>query len=82
MGQTPLQAIKLKGHIGPDQKLEIIESPVELPTGNVELIVLYSQPEEDKTPQHPSPLTWPTLNGGRYLGGTLRRKEIYRDDGR
>jgi hypothetical protein len=82
MGQTPLQAIKLKGHIGPDQKVEIIESPIELPEGNVELIVLYSQPEAHKTPKRPSPLKWPTLNGGRYLGGALRREEIYSDDGR
>ena len=76
-----LQAIKLKGHIGPDRRLEIIETPG-LPEGDVEIIVLYPQPEYDKKPRHPSPLTWPTLDGGRYLGGTLRREEIYSDDGR
>jgi len=81
MGQT-MQAIKLKGHIGPNKKLEIIESPVGLPEGNVEIIVLYPQPEYDKTQKRPSPLIWPTLNGGRYLGGALRREEIYSDDGR
>jgi len=37
-----LQAIKLNGHIGPDRKLEIIESPG-LPKGDVEVIVLYPQ---------------------------------------
>ncbi len=29
-----------------------------------------------------SPLKWPTLDGGQYLGGTLRREELYDDDGR
>lgn len=77
-----LQAIKLKGHIGSDRKLEIIERPVELPEGNVEIIVLYPQSRFEKEIECPSPLTWPTLNGGRYLGGTLRREEIYNDDGR
>jgi hypothetical protein len=26
--------------------------------------------------------SWPILEGGRYLGGTLRREEFYADDGR
>jgi hypothetical protein len=75
-----LQAIKLNGHIGSDGKLAIIESPVGLPGGDVEVIVLYPQPEDNKEQRRPSPLTWPTLDGGRYLGGTLRREEIYSDD--
>lgn len=29
-----------------------------------------------------SPLKWPALDGGQYLGGTLRREELYDDDGR
>ena len=29
-----------------------------------------------------SPITWPSLDGGSYLGGTLCREEIYGDDGR
>jgi prevent-host-death family protein len=29
-----------------------------------------------------SPLKWPTLEGGRYLGGTLNREELYDDNGR
>jgi hypothetical protein len=74
-----LQAIKLKGHIGPDRKLEIREGSVDLPEGDVEIILLYPQPESRAQP--PSPLTWPVLDGGRYLGGNLRREEIY-DDGR
>ena len=77
-----LQTIKLKGHVGSDGKLEIIEESVELPEGEVEVIVLYPQPLPFKKLELPSPLTWPTLNGGRYLGGTLRREEIYNNDGR
>ena len=42
-----LQAIKLKGHISSDRKLEITEEPVELPEGEVEVIVLYPQPLPD-----------------------------------
>jgi len=80
--EIALQAIKLKGHIGSDRKLKIIEKPVELPEGDVEIIVLYPQPQSDKKPERLSPLTWPTLNGRRYLGGALRREEIYGDDGR
>ena len=33
--ETTLQAIKLKGYIGPDQKLEITEHPSNLPEGDV-----------------------------------------------
>jgi len=77
-----LHAIKLKGHIGPDRKLEIAEGPVELFEGEVEVIVLYPQPQLEGKVERPSPLTWPTLNGGRYLGGTLRREEVYNSDGR
>ncbi len=80
--KTTLQAIKLKGHIGPDQKLEITENQVELPEGDVEVIVLYSQDQSDRRAGRPSPLVWPKLDGGRYLGNSLRREEIYNDDGR
>jgi hypothetical protein len=80
--ETALQAIKLKGHIGPDRKLEITESSIDLPEGDVEIILLYLKKRSDEKFEHLTPLTWPTLNGGRYLGGTLRRVEIYGDDGR
>ena len=79
--EMTLQAIKLKGHVGPDRKLEIIESPVELPEGDVEVILLYSQNRSNRKSERPSPLMWPTLNGGRYLGGALRRGEIYSNSG-
>lgn len=29
-----------------------------------------------------SPLNWPALDGGQYMGGTLRREQLYDDDGR
>ena len=75
-----LQAIKLKGYIGPDQKIEIKEHTSNLPEGDVEVILIYSQNQNVR--KHLSPLTLPSLNGGRYIGGSLRREEIYDDDGR
>ena len=75
-----LQAIKLKGHVGPDRKLEIMEDIIELPEGDVEVILLYQQRSSDGKTRIFSPLTWPTLDGGRYLGGTLRREDIYGND--
>lgn len=80
--EIALQAIKLKGHIGPDRKLEITENSIDLPEGDVEVILLYLKKRSDEKFEYLSPLAWPTLNGGRYLGGTLRRAEIYGDDGR
>ena len=78
--KTTLRAIKLKGHISPDRKLEIIGDLIELPEGDVEIILLYAQRRSDRKTEYASPLIWPTLDGGRYLGGALRREEIYNDD--
>ena len=80
--ETTLQAVKLKGHIGPDRKLEIAENSIELPEGDVEIILLYPQERSNRKLERPSPLTWPALDGGRYLGGTLRREEVYNNNGR
>jgi hypothetical protein len=80
MQEATLKAIRLKGHIGSDRKLEITEDSVELPEGDVEVILLYG--ESVKGVGRPSPSTLPTLNGKRYLGGSLRREEIYGDNGR
>ena len=80
--KTTLQAIKLKGHIGPDQKLDITEKQIELPEGDVEVILLYSQVQPTDISERPSPLAWPKLDGGRYLGSSLSREKIYGNDGR
>jgi hypothetical protein len=78
--ETTLQAIKLKGYIGSDQKIEINEHPSNLPEGDVEVILIYNKNQNIN--KHLSPLTLPSLHGGRYLGGSLRREDIYDDDGR
>ncbi len=72
-----LQAIKLKGRVGPDKKLEITDSSIDLPEGDVELILLYPQDTAIKKTERLSPTMWPVLDGGRYIGGKLRREEIY-----
>ena len=77
-----LGAIKLKGKIQPDRRLEKPKLPPELPEGEVELILLYERKQVSETEALLSPLSWPVLDGGRYLGGTLRREELYDDDGR
>jgi hypothetical protein len=77
-----LEAIKLKGRIQPDRQLELPKLPPGLPEGEVELILLYERKPTREGGAPLSPLTWPALDGGRYLGGTLRREEIYDDNGR
>lgn len=77
-----LGAIKLKGRIQPDRQIELPELPPELPEGEVELILLYERKQVSETDALLTPLSWPVLDGGRYLGGTLRREELYDDDGR
>ena len=77
-----LGAIKLKGRIQPDRQLELPGLPTELPEGEVELILLYERKQLKEKADLVSPLSWPVLDGGRYLGETLRREEIYDDDGR
>jgi hypothetical protein len=73
---TVLEAMRLKGKIGSDRRLELPGLPPELPEGEVELILLYEKRGQGRKKQT-SPLDWPTLDGGRYLGGMLRREEIY-----
>ena len=77
-----LEAIKLKGRIQSDQRLELPRLPPGLPEGEVELILLYERKPAREDKASLSPLTWPVLDGGQYLGGTLRREELYGDDGR
>jgi len=72
---TVLEAVRLKGRIKPDRRLELPSLPPELPEGEVELILLYEK-QEDKKKRQTSPLDWPTLAGGQYLGGALRRENL------
>ena len=69
-----MEAIKIKARIDDQQQLVLLE-PTTLRAGEVEIIVLYINIEAG--PQ--TPKAWPVLQGGRYLGGTLRREEIYND---
>lgn len=76
-----MEAIKLRGRIGANTTLELIEPLPDLPPGEVEVIVLYEhRPKRKKKLLAPD--QWPVLEGGQYLGGSLRREEIYDDDGR
>jgi hypothetical protein len=79
---TTIKAVRLRGRVAPEGELEILDAPPELPAGEVELILLYSQPIRQPVINRPSPVDWPVLHGGRYLGGRLRREDIYADDGR
>jgi hypothetical protein len=40
-----MQAIKLKANVGPDHRIEL-ELPVEIPEGEVEVIILASEPSD------------------------------------
>ena len=71
-----MEAIKAKARIGPNHQLIWMEPLPPLAEGQVEIILLYT---ETKNANKPSLARWPVLNGGRYLGGTLRREEIYDD---
>ena len=69
-----MEAVKVKARINDQRQLVWLES-VPLRAGKVEVIVLYEGAQiELETPEQ-----WPVLNGGRYLGGMLRREEIYDD---
>ena len=71
---TVLEALRLKAKINADRRLELPDLPAELPEGEVELILLYEK-QRDRKKRQTSPLDWPTLDGGEYLGGTLQRED-------
>ena len=77
-----LEALKLKGIVKPGRQLELPKLPPELPEGEVEVILLYQRRQGEGEIVPSSPMAWPSLDGGRYLGGKLRREELYDDDGR
>ena len=73
-----MEAGKLKARVR-DAHLEWVDTLPALPDGDVEVILLYQQQEKRAA----IPATeWPSLKGGKYLGGSLRREDIYGDDGR
>ena len=74
-----METVKLKARIGPNAKLEWLEPLPSLPQGEVEVILIYERRKKPEGRQL-SPSEWPLLNGGEYLGGTLRREEIYDDE--
>jgi hypothetical protein len=76
-----LEALKLKGIIKPGRQLELPKLPPELPEGEVEVILLYQSRHGEEEIVPSSAMAWPNLDGGQYLGGKLRREELY-DDGR
>jgi hypothetical protein len=76
-----MEAIKLKARVGPDARLEWLEPLPSLPQGEVEVILIYERKQGPKAGRLSSS-EWPVLRGGRYWGGTLRRAEMYDDDGR
>lgn len=76
-----MEAVKIRARIGPGAKLELLEPLEQLPEGNVEVILLFARKPVQPVKQI-SPMSWPVLNGGRYMGGSLRRIDIYSDDGR
>lgn len=74
-------AVKLNAVVNKDARLEWLQSPPVLPIGEVEVILLY-KPAPAPALTGLLATEWPLLDGGRYLGGSLRREDFYDDDGR
>jgi hypothetical protein len=77
-----LETLRLRGVVKPGRQLELPQLPPDLPEGEVEVILLYERNPNETEVSPLSPLAWPGLNGGQYRGRTLRREELYDDDGR
>lgn len=69
-----MEAIRLKARIDEERRVVWLE-PTPLPPGEVEVLVLYPE----STTASESPRRWPVLDGGRFLGGSLHREDIYDD---
>jgi hypothetical protein len=80
--ETAMKIVKLKGHINYDRKLEIKDKVIDLPEGDVDITLVYLNQQPTNVLKPLSPLDWPSLDGGIYLGSSMRREEIYDDDGR
>ena len=50
------------------------------PTGEVEVILLYTK--EEAVQPASSVTEWPVLEGGTYRGGMMRREDLYGEHGR
>ena len=77
-----LETLRLRGIVKPGRQLELPQLPPDLPEGEVEIILLYERKPNEAAGTPLSPLAWPSLDGGKYLGRTLRREELYDEDGR
>ena len=76
-----MEAVKRRARVCKDQ-LEWTDEAPALPDGEVEVILLYASEDSEQAPP-PKPLAeWPALDGGAYLGGTLRREDFYGNNGR
>ena len=76
-----MQAVKLRARIGADAKLQWLGPLPSLPEGPVAVILVYDQsPDAERTSL--SPTEWPVVDAGEYRGGSLRREDIYDDNGR
>lgn len=74
-----MEAVKRRARVRHNH-LEWTDPSPDLPDGEVEVILLYTK--EEVVEPAPSVTEWPVLDGGTYQGGTLRREDLYGDDGR
>jgi hypothetical protein len=72
-----METVTLKARVDADHKLIWVEPLPSLREGEVEVIVRYQQQVIRRRTHTATSL--PVLDGRRYLGGTLRREEIYDD---
>jgi len=72
-----MRAFRIRARIAPRRRLIWLEPTPRLQESEVDVILLYTHEKRDVGKQ--ASAEWPVLDGGRYLGGTLRREEIYDD---
>ncbi len=74
-----MRAITLKGRVKPGSRLEWRQPVSELPEGNVQVTLTYEEPAPRK---RKSPRDWPVLKSQVPFDHSLRREDLYGDDGR